>query len=57
MRYLVQAVNGVGLVGIDDNQGAYFTPGVIPGENLVTLRPASWCSAGPTPRPGTTGTP
>jgi Ca2+-binding RTX toxin-like protein len=31
VRYLVQAVNGVGLVGIDDNQGTYFIPGVIPG--------------------------
>ena len=27
-RFLVQAVNGVGLVGIDDNQGTYFIPGV-----------------------------
>ena len=32
VRYLVQAVNGVGLVGTDDNQGAYFTPGVDPGQ-------------------------
>ena len=31
VRYLVQAVNGVGLVGVDDNQGTYFIPGVIPG--------------------------
>ncbi|WP_298135252.1 Ig-like domain repeat protein [Micropruina sp.] len=30
-RFLVQAVNGVGLVGIDDNQGRYFIPGVAAG--------------------------
>ena len=30
-RFLVQAVNGVGLVGIDDNQGRYFIPGIAAG--------------------------
>ena len=30
-RFLVQAVNGVGLVGVDDNQGSYFTPGITAG--------------------------
>ena len=31
IRYFVQAANGVGLVGLDDNQGVYFTPGVTAG--------------------------
>ncbi|MBN1485986.1 MAG: hypothetical protein JW981_00005, partial [Anaerolineae bacterium] len=31
MRYMVQAVNGVGLVAIDTKQGAYYTPGDNPG--------------------------
>jgi hypothetical protein len=31
VRFLVQAANGVGLVGIDDNLGADYTPGVVPG--------------------------
>ncbi|MDQ3456520.1 MAG: Ig-like domain repeat protein, partial [Actinomycetota bacterium] len=31
IRYVVQAANGVGLVGMDDNQGVYFTPGVTAG--------------------------
>ncbi len=30
LRFIVQAVNGVGLVGVDDNNGAYFQPGQIP---------------------------
>lgn len=30
VRYLVQAVNGVGLVTMDSNQGRYFTPGHSP---------------------------
>nr|WP_231134795.1 Ig-like domain repeat protein [Motilibacter deserti] len=30
VRFLVQAVNGVGLVGVADNSGAYYTPGVDP---------------------------
>ncbi len=28
LRFIVQAVNGVGLVSLDDNQGAYFEPGL-----------------------------
>lgn len=31
VRFLVQAVNGVGLVGADDNQGGYYVPGTAPG--------------------------
>lgn len=31
IRDLVQALNGVGLVDVDDNQGLYFTPGVTAG--------------------------
>ena len=31
IRYVGQAANGVGLVGMDDNQGVYFTPGVTAG--------------------------
>jgi CSLREA domain-containing protein len=30
LDFMVQAVNGVGLVGVDDNGGAYFQPGQIP---------------------------
>ena len=30
VEFLVQAVNGVGLVSIDDDQGAYYRPGQIP---------------------------
>ena len=29
-EFIVQAVNGVGLVSLDDNQGAYYRPGQIP---------------------------
>ena len=29
MEFIVQAVNGVGLVSLDDNQGAYYRPGQI----------------------------
>ena len=48
VRYLVQAANGVGLVGIDDNQGTYFTPGMIPGLN-EDLDPTSLALAGGNP--------
>ena len=30
VEFVVQAVNGVGLVSLDDNQGAYYRPGQIP---------------------------
>ena len=54
VRYLVQAVNGVGLVGIDDNQGTYFIPGVIPGlKRILPRRAWRWTAA--TPTPPTTG--
>ncbi|MDT4915153.1 MAG: hypothetical protein QOC66_4281 [Pseudonocardiales bacterium] len=31
VRFLLQAVNGVGVVGLDNNLGAGYTPGIIPG--------------------------
>jgi CSLREA domain-containing protein len=31
LRWMVQAVNGVGLVSLDDNEGTYYEPGVDPG--------------------------
>ncbi len=31
LRFVVQAVNGVGLVGLDDNNGSYYQPGQISG--------------------------
>ena len=30
MQFVVQAVNGVGLVSLDDNQGSYYQPNKIP---------------------------
>ena len=30
LQFIVQSVNGVGLVSLDDNQGAYYRPGQIP---------------------------
>ncbi|MDX6465491.1 MAG: hypothetical protein QOI27_531 [Gaiellaceae bacterium] len=36
LRYVVQAVNGVGLVTLDDNLGAYYTPGAEPGTQTGT---------------------
>jgi hypothetical protein len=30
LEFIVQSVNGVGLVSLDDNQGAYYRPGQIP---------------------------
>ncbi|NHC47204.1 Ig-like domain repeat protein, partial [Motilibacter aurantiacus] len=42
VRYLAQAVSGVGLVGVADNSGTYYTPGVDPTAatvpTAVTLR-------------------
>lgn len=48
LRFMVQAVNGVGLVGVDDNQGAYFTPGVSTGPITPQAAPAT-LSLGPAP--------
>ena len=42
VRFVVQAANGVGLVTMDDNQGAYYVPGTSPGlDPLPTGRAAS----------------
>ncbi len=55
VRYLVQAVNGVGLVGIDDNQGAYFTPGVAVGEESGELVHTTLALSGTVPTGGSYG--
>ena len=55
VRYLVQAVNGVGLVGIDDNQGSYFVPGIIPGEETGDLQPTALTLGTPVPTAGDYG--
>ena len=53
VRFLVQAVNGVGLVGIDDNQGAYFIPGVpVPADAGA---PTALSLVAPTPTSGDYG--
>jgi hypothetical protein len=42
VRYIVQAVNGVGLVSMDTNQGEYYVPGVVAGPtqpSLITFVP------------------
>ena len=36
LRYMVQAVNGTGLVTRSDNAGAYYTPGVDPGAGTTS---------------------
>ena len=41
VRFLVQAVNGVGVVGVDNNLGAYYTPGVAVGLNSLTGAPTT----------------
>ncbi len=51
----MQAVNGVGLVGIDDNQGSYFVPGVIPGEEAGDLQPTALTLSTPVPTAGDYG--
>jgi hypothetical protein len=38
VRYVVQAVNGVGLVALDSNQGAYYTPEPAPGQRAMSLQ-------------------
>jgi hypothetical protein len=39
LRYVMQAVNGVGLVTLDDNVGAYYVPGGEPGAATGTAQP------------------
>ena len=41
VQFMVQAVNGVGLVSVDTNQGAYYTPGVDPGATTAAPNPAT----------------
>jgi hypothetical protein len=41
LRYMVQASNGVGLVALSTNLGAYFTPGEEPGAAPPLAQPAS----------------
>jgi hypothetical protein len=49
MRFVVQAVNGVGLVGLDDNNGAYYQPGQIAGalQTGQTLTPTTLTLSSP----------
>jgi predicted outer membrane repeat protein len=48
LRFVVQAVNGVGLVTLSTNLGAYYTPGVDPGAGLTgTEKPVTLTLAGP----------
>jgi len=41
LRYMVQAVNGVGLVALNTNNGAFFIPGVDPGAANPGLQPTT----------------
>ncbi|BEP11707.1 hypothetical protein acdb102_00180 [Acidothermaceae bacterium B102] len=41
VRFLLQAVNGVGLVGVDNNLGGYYTPGVPVGQSSATAASTS----------------
>jgi hypothetical protein len=45
VNFVVQAVNGVGRVTIDDNVGAYYRPGSIPGGAVVPGAPARVATA------------
>ena len=47
MQFVVQAVNGVGLVSLDDNQGSYYQPNQIP--SALQTGTASASSATSTP--------
>lgn len=50
IRYVVQAANGVGVVGLDDNQGFYFTPGITAG-TVDPRRSRRPCQSAPESRP------
>ena len=41
VRFMAQGVNGVGVVGVDNNLGAYYTPGVAVGLSSTTAAPTS----------------
>jgi CSLREA domain-containing protein len=48
IRYMVQAVNGVGLVSLATNLGAYYTPGVVPAPSQpTTIALVSPAASGP----------
>ncbi|MBE7550870.1 MAG: tandem-95 repeat protein [Anaerolineales bacterium] len=51
IRYIVQAVNGVGLVSMATNLGAYYIPGVdeddLPATSLSLINPPDVASSGP----------
>ncbi|MDT4922332.1 MAG: large repetitive protein [Pseudonocardiales bacterium] len=55
VRYLVQAVNGVGLVGADDNQGTFYRPGITPGVTTPSLTTTSLIQGSGTPTSGAYG--
>ncbi len=55
LRFMVQAVNGVGLVGIDDNQGTYFTPNGTTDEPVPPAAATRLVLAGATPTTGIYG--
>ena len=57
---MVQAVNGVGLVSLDDNQGAYYRPDQIAPALLTaptTLTPTTCSSTARRPRAAATARP
>jgi hypothetical protein len=56
VRFIVQAVNGVGLVSMVTNFGDYFVPGVDPGQSSGTAQPTSLALLTP-PTSGPYGTP
>jgi hypothetical protein len=56
VRFIVQAVNGVGLVSMVTNFGDYYIPGVDPGQSPATAQPTSLALLAP-PASGPYGTP
>ncbi len=56
VRFIVQAVNGVGLVSMVTNFGDYYIPGVDPGQTSATAEPTSLALLAP-PASGPYGTP
>ncbi len=56
VRYVVQAVNGVGLVGLDNNLGDGYTPGVPVGVPVPPATEATFIALEPTATEGISGT-
>ncbi len=56
VRFIAQAVNGVGLVGMVTNFGDYFIPGIDPGQSSGGVQPTSLALLAP-PANGPYGTP